>query len=437
MSGMGAKRWSALVIGLGLAAAAGAQQMNPIETLRELVAQGQYQRAFELGQAAEERFEGRAEFDFHYGLAALESGHYPEAIFALERVVFVRPDQLRVRLELARAHFLAGNYAAAEREFARVLAADPPPSVRANVARFQQRISQAQSSQRRQVGGWLDARMGTDTNINSATSDSLINTPIGEFELVRSGQEISDEYARFEIGGRWREPLTKVSSLDLRGSFEHKENFASSDFDLGIARLDGGYTRTTQEGRWRLGGRLQQVLLSDSRFQRSAGLVGTYDRALAPGWIGSLTGAATVLRYDNDSLRDTDQYLMSGALLRSRGALVQTLSLYGAHEPSRDGGRGKHNGRDFFGAMYALQLDAGAWGPYLRAAAQRAEYAETHPVFARTRKDTTLSLTLGTTRTIWEGLQLHLEGSWTDVDSNLPVFDYSRGMLEVGLRQAF
>jgi len=428
--------FAALLVGSSVAISALAQ-MNPVETLRELVNQGQYQRAFELGQASEERFEGRAEFDFHYGLAALESGHYPEAIFALERVVFARPDQLRVRLELGRAHFLAGNYAAAEREFDRVLATDPPPSVRANVGRFKERITQARSSQRRQVGGWVDARMGTDTNINSATSDSLINTPIGEFELVRSGQELSDQYARLELGGRWREPLTKNSSLDLRGSFEHKENFSSSDFDLGIARVDGGYTRTTRAGRWRLGGRLQQVLLSDSRFQRSAGLVGTYDRALAPGWIGSLTGAATVLRYDNDSLRDTDQYLMSGALLRSRGALVQTLSLYGAHEPSRDGGRGAHNGRDFFGAMYALQLDAGVWGPYLRAGAQRAKYADTHPVFARTRQDTTLSLTLGATRTVRQGLHLHFEGSWTDVDSNLAVFDYDRGMLEMGLRQTF
>ncbi|MCC5888348.1 MAG: hypothetical protein JJT88_18085, partial [Gammaproteobacteria bacterium] len=53
-----------------------AQQVDTINTLRELVNQGQYQRAFELGQAAEERYEGRAEFDFHYGLAALETGRY-------------------------------------------------------------------------------------------------------------------------------------------------------------------------------------------------------------------------------------------------------------------------------------------------------------------------------------------------------------------------
>ena len=422
---------------VALTAPAFSQQVDTVATLRDLVNQGQYQRAYELGQAAEERLEGRADFDFHYGLAALETGHYAQAIFALERVVFARPDQLRVRLELARAHFLAGHYAAADREFDRVLAADPPASVRANVNRFKERIRMAQSSQRRQLGGWLDARVGHDTNINSATSDSVISTPIGDFELVRTGQEIDDEFLRVEIGGRWREPLTKFSSLDARLSYEHKENLSDSDFDLGIGRFDAGYTRNLEQGRVRIGTRLQQVMLSNSRFQNGYGLVASYDRALAPGWIGSLTAAATALRYQGDSLRDTNQFLGSAALLRSRGAVTQSLSLYGAHEPSEAGGRGKHNGRDFFGAFYGVQFDAGDWGPYLRAGVQRSKYEDTHPVFAETRKDRTLTATAGTTLKLRESLQFHAEVGYTDVDSNLPVFDYNRWLLEIGLRQAF
>ncbi|TVS15356.1 MAG: DUF560 domain-containing protein [Gammaproteobacteria bacterium] len=437
MKRVGVRAAGVLAAGLLAATVVSAQQVDTINTLRDLVNQGQYQRAYELGQAAEERYEGRAEFDFHYGLAALETGNYPEAIFALERVVFARPDQLRVRLELARAHFLAGNYAAAEREFNRVLSADPPPSVRANVNRFMDRIQLAQASQRRQVRGWLDVRVGHDTNINSATSDSTISTPIGDFELVPTGQEISDEYARFEVGGQWREPLTKQSSLDARISYEHKENFSGSEFDLGIGRLDGGYTRNLEHGRVRVGARLQQVMLSNSRFQNSYGLVASYDRALAPGWIGSLTGAATALRYKGDSLRDTNQFLASAAVLRSRGAVTQSLSLYGAIEPSEEGGRGKHNGRDFVGAFYGAQFDAGRWGPYLRAGVQRAEYRDTHPVFARKRKDTTLTATVGTSLQVADAFHFHVETGYTDVDSNLPVFDYDRWLIEFGMRFGF
>ncbi len=433
----GMRAASVLAAGVLAASTVSAQQVDTLNTLRDLVNQGQYQRAYELGQAAEERYEGRAEFDFHYGLAALETGNYPEAIFALERVVFARPDQLRVRLELARAHFLSGNYAAAEREFNRVLATDPPPSVRANVNRFLDRIQLAQASQRRQLRGWLDLRVGHDTNINSATSDSVISTPIGDFELIRTGQEISDEYARIEVGGQWREPLTKFWGMDARASYEHKENFSDSDFDLGIGRADLGLTRTMERGRIRVGTRLQQVMLSNSRFQNSYGMVVSYDRALAPGWIGSLTGAATALRYRGDSLRDTDQFLASAAVLRSRDTVTQSLSLYGALEPSHEGGRGKHNGRDFVGAFYGAQFDMGRWGPYLRAGVQRAEYRERHPVFGRERKDTTLTATMGTTLQLAEAFTLHVETGYTNVDSNLPVFDYDRWLIEAGVRFGF
>ena len=102
---------------------------NPTETIKTLYAQGQFEQAYELGRAAEFNWEGDPEFDFNYGLAAIESGHYEDAIFALERVVFLRPDILRLRLELARAHFLNENFVAARAEFQRVLDRSPPPNV--------------------------------------------------------------------------------------------------------------------------------------------------------------------------------------------------------------------------------------------------------------------------------------------------------------------
>lgn len=411
--------------------------VDSLQTLKELMAQGQYERAWALGQAAEARYEGDAEFDFQYGLAALESGHYAEAIFALERVVFRQPAQLRVRLELGRAHFLAGNYLAAEREFSRVLAQDPPPSVAANINRFLNRIEAALRSQRRDLGFWADARVGVDSNINSATDSAQIATPIGNFDLVQDGRELDDEFVRWELGGRLREPLTKDASLDVAARWEQKNNFSTDTFDLGIAAVDAGYSKALDNGRYRVGVRLQNVVLDKDRFQNSYGVVGTWDRTLAQNLILSMTGAVTALRYAGDHLRDTDQFLVSGTLVRPMGKLVHSLSLYGAMEPARDSGIGEHNGRDFYGALYGLQYDGGRLQPYLRAGVQQAEYAEDHPVFARVRDDLTLTASAGAQWQLWEGLLLTGEASWTDVDSNLPVFAYDRFLFEFGLRQAF
>ena len=350
--------------------------------------------------------------------------------------MFAQPDQLRVRLELARAHFLAGNYPAAQVEFQRVLDREPPATVRANINRFLERIEVAQRAQRRDLGAWIDVRLGSDTNINSATDSSTINTPIGNFDLVDDGQEQDDEFLRWEVAGAWREPLTKDSMFDLTGRWQQKNNFSSDTFDLGIGTLEGGYSRMLPNGRFRIGGRVQHVRLDNDQFQDGYGIVGSYDRSLAQDWILSLTGAATALRYEGDAGRDVDQYLGSATLLRPMGQYVHTLTVYGAVEPAQNS-QGDFNGRDFYGALYGLTYDAEAIQPFVRLGIQTAEFDDNHPVFGKVRDDTTITATAGVQWTLWEDFVLMGQANYTDVDSNLPVFEYDRFLVEFGLRQMF
>ena len=57
-----------------------------IEQMNLLIAQGQFQQAYTIGQTNVFELEGDAEFDFLYGLAALETGRPNEAVFAFERI---------------------------------------------------------------------------------------------------------------------------------------------------------------------------------------------------------------------------------------------------------------------------------------------------------------------------------------------------------------
>lgn len=430
-------RAQSLVLAFLLAGAAAAQAApDSLTTIRELVEQGQYERAYEHALSAEARYEGNPDFDFYYGLAALESGHFGEAVFALERVVFAQPDQLRVRLELARAHYLAGNYPAALAEFQRVLDEEPPPSVRANIERFLSNIEVAQRSRRREIGGWLDARLGADSNINSATEAETIATPLGDFTLVADGREQQDQFARVQASAFWREPLTKDSMLDASASWQQKDNFASNTFDLGIGLLEAGWSRRLENGRIRFGGRLQHVRLDGDRFQDGYGLVASYDRGLGRNWVLALTGSATALRFDDDAGRDVDQYLASATFLRPAGAYVHSLTLYGAIEPAQSA-QGDFNGRDFYGAIYGLTIDAGEAQPFLRLGVQSAEFDDQNPVFGDVRDDTTITAAAGVRWSIAESILLTAQANYTDVDSNLPVFGYDRLLMEFGLRRDF
>jgi tetratricopeptide (TPR) repeat protein len=105
---------------------------SPSAAMDSLIAASDFQQAFEMGEANLEEWEGDPEFDFLYGLAALESGNPNESVFALERVVTVSEDGVlrgRARLELARAYFVTNNLSASENLFNQVLASNPPANV--------------------------------------------------------------------------------------------------------------------------------------------------------------------------------------------------------------------------------------------------------------------------------------------------------------------
>ena len=63
-----------------------AENVSPSAELDALITAGQYERALVLGDENLEEWEGDPEFDFLYGLAALEAGSPNDAVFALERV---------------------------------------------------------------------------------------------------------------------------------------------------------------------------------------------------------------------------------------------------------------------------------------------------------------------------------------------------------------
>ena len=123
-----------LILSLGFQFQANsAENSPPYSELNNLITSGQHEEAFELGQTHLGEWEGDPDFDFLFGLAALESGRSNEAVYALERVATTATNRLlrdRATLELARAYFVTNNLAASKNLFNSVLEQDPPLVVR-------------------------------------------------------------------------------------------------------------------------------------------------------------------------------------------------------------------------------------------------------------------------------------------------------------------
>ena len=150
-----------------------ADNTDPSPEMDRLIAAGEFQQAFDLGLANLDEYEGVPQFDFFYGLAALESGNPNESVFALERVAATATNPVlreRARLELARAYFVTNNLTASENLFNLVLASNPPANVQQNIEAFLQLIEARRDSQSATFNWSIASDIGSDTNVNSATS---------------------------------------------------------------------------------------------------------------------------------------------------------------------------------------------------------------------------------------------------------------------------
>lgn len=428
--------------------AADNQPPAPMPEMDRLLNAGEYQAAYELGQQNLDFWEGDTRFDFLIGLAGLEAGHPNDALFALERAVATSTDGVlreRARLELARAYFVTNNLNAAENLFNTVLANNPPQNVRQNIEAFLQLIETRRETQAPTLNFTIASAIGSDDNINSATSDGFIDTPlVGQIELNPDGRQTEDNFSNTTLGVAYIYPFTRDRSLNLNLNLLHLDNFDTDQFDIDNLRGSASYAWGNDSDRFRHGLVASKVNLDGSGFQKSIGLNSSWQRSWGGGLYNSLSASYSQIRYDTDSgaqnaLRDVNQLLLTAGLTKISGPYTHTGNLYRGDENPRSSNAGKHNGRQYIGAAYSFLYRLNAeHTPFLRASVQSVEHDSPHPVFFNTvRKDDTRSLTVGWFWQLQRRLMVTGEAGYTDSSSNIPLFDYNRFKYQAGLRYQF
>ena len=427
-----------------------AESSPPMAEMNRLITAGDFAQALQLGEDSLEQWEGEdSDFDFLYGLAALEAGQPNDAVFALERVTISSASPVlrsRARLELARAYFVTNNLTASENLFNQVLTSNPPANVRQNIEAFLQLIETHRNSREASWRWSLSSIVGSDDNINSATNNGLIDTPlVGQIELNQDGQQTEDNFSNTTAGLTFSYPLTRDSSLDANVNLSHADNFDTDAFDIDSVRASASYNWGNDKNKFRHGLSVSKVILDQNSFQDSLGLTSSWQRDAGQGWFQSVSATYSQIRFDTGNggasaaLRDIDQILLTGGLTKAAGALTHSLNLYHAVEDPENPNGGKHNGRSFTGAAYSLLYRMNPQHtPYIRASIQNVEHDSEHPVFFRTiRSDETKSLTAGWLWQVKQQISVTAEASFTDNTSNIVLFDFSRFRYQAGVRLNF
>jgi len=392
--------------------------------------------AYEAARTLLEEWEGDPGFDYLYGVAALEAGYPAEALFAFQRVLFFDPAQIRVRAQLARAHFVAGDLDQAEAEFRRVLDGAPPAQVAGSIAGYLDEIDRIRDSLSPRLMTLVGVATGYDDNVNSATSDGTVLTPLGSFELGEDGQALRSGFTETRVQLVYEHPLSRRRTVDLvlAGSLRH--NFDQHDFDLDVYRVEAGYAHA--EGIRRVRGALRGtlVVLGSDTFQQSAGV--GLSAEFNPGrWRFGADLDATLVRYLDDAERDVAQVLLSLSTTYLQARDLLSLDVFGGSEIALDAD-GEFNGRDLagLGASWQHSMSPGHV-PFLRYRILGARHHEDHPVFAERREDLQQTAAMGWNWYVNPELSARAELNYTETRSSLDIFEHDRLRIETGLSYRF
>lgn len=410
-----------------LAAAADA----PLEEARRLIDQGRAQDAYQLLAPLEERYAGTPDYDYLLGIAALDSGLPGPAVFALERVLALDPENDLARAEIARAYYQLSEYETAEREFETVRRSSAlPAAARPTIDEYLTRIARARDRFGPTVTGFLSLGAGYDTNVNSGTSESQVTIPfLGQqpIQLVDDARETSSPYTLIAGGVNVTKPIADGVAV-LGGARGYWRNNASP-FSTQDAYVYGGVGVERGRHGFVVAAQGETFRVDAEALRNTFGGFAQWSTTLAENHRVTLAGQINRLEYPDFGNRDATRYSVSlgyaGVLDGPREPGV-FAGVYGGTEDERED-EFPQFGHDFYGARAGASI---ALLPRLRTfgslAVEQRNYGGRDTFFEVQRDDTQYSVTGGFVYQLYRNWQVRPNMAYFRNESNVPLNDFSR-----------
>lgn len=452
------------------------EQKKPstIESLKTLVDDGQFAKAYAQGQDMLFDYEGEPEFDLLYGTAASEVGENKEALFIFERLAQAEPNNLRYQVELGRVNYQLGEKDKAKSIFENVLVSEQelPKNVEARIMAYLNAIAAGSEfgdpAKAETLKAFVGIAIGNDSNANGSSDVNTIARYFG-FEGV-GGEPVefpnpdveSSTYLAHQIAVAYVKPLSERTAIDFKIYGANHNNSNDDAVDNGSAFFEVG-------NRWRFEKGLAYFSLRATGVKQNhndlydAKTFGA-DWTQAVDWqfadsldLGFSTGT---IRYTTDSSKDIDVTTFSAGITKQIDKFIHAGGIqYGMDEAQGsqdfidpvDGDKiedlpSDHYSRDYYGLNYSLSYlyDAKTivHGGLIY---QKSSYDEedrdyievdivgTTLVGEFTKRDGDMKAVVVGVRHNWNK-NLQFRGSITamDVTSKIQFYEYSRNKVEVG-----
>lgn len=429
-----------------LNSAAWAADAALLNSARNLISAGEAREAFNLLAQHEKAEAGTYDFDYLYGLSALEAGMPQLAIFALERALAVNPNSAEARVAIARTYFALGERKASEESFQQAKNAGLPPAIGSSVDRY---LAALQGKQPKQSAftGYVSATVGFDSNANAATDETQISIPLfaglGLATLNADAREQDDGFLAIAGGVGMRHDLGDGHMLTGGINLRRQMFFDVSDLDTGVYDAALGYRYATQTDVFNLSVQGQLFTLDDDSYRNAYGLSASWERKTSEKATVGAFGQLLKLEYPDQHIRDATRYVLglagsytlSGTIQQPKTRLVGRL--YAGAE-DEDKSNVAHLGHDLYGIglslTHALSAD---WTTRIAASYEKRDYGGTEPLFLVGRDDDQWQVAVSASYSLTPQLSVVPQLGYTRNDSNIVLNDYDRYTASVTVRYSF
>ncbi len=362
---------------------------------------------------------------------AVAQKDYDRAISLYRRILVHEPEAERVRLDLAQAFFLKGDYDNADRQFRFARAGDIDDKVKANVDHFLSAINRLRE--------WtvnFAFALAPDSNQNAATSANQVNIFGLPFALDNGARKQSGTGAAGYIGGEWS-PLLDDNVKARFGANLYRVDYSGGQFDdMTVAAYGGPQFLFADWDFSVLATGFKRWFANQDYISGMGGKLAA-DYGITSDWlVGASVGGQSVT---NDFIREEGGPLWS----------VQTQLTYVLSPSSLFQLQLGFNRQDaqiapysysavWFGGGYQQDLPFG-FSAGFQPSYFITRYDAPLAAFGTTRSEdaVTLAFTLLNRRLDYHGFTPRLSYVFTEQHSNIPLYSFTRNQFQVGVTSLF
>lgn len=402
---------------------------HAISLVAQWLASGDLEKARALVGLLERQYPDDRQVAFLAAQAALAERDYHSAIRRLRRILSADPSLVRVRLELARALFLGGERAAARRHFEIALGGDLPDAARKNIQRYLQEIQTQTSSFE------LTVLVGPNSNPNHATTADSITLFGVNYKLNPDAQAASAVGA--EITGAGKRAFGADEHSFLSTYFELHE-YPGYYADFAFLQITAGHNFLRGNSVWSVEAGPLGALYQGRELYTGATLTASHGSPLGPRAGVTEFVTARRLEYVSDFSYLSATQIWLGASVRY--ALGGRTILWATLTP------GLNAAADSAYGYRAAELSVGGAADLGRgmsveasAAFDEFRYQAPQPMFQVTRRDRLTRLNLSIIARDWalQGFAPKLMIGSARNDSNIPLYEYTRTSVGLGVTKRF